>query len=104
MEWILIVGFVTFTIIIVLIIFLLPKKKKTMDLDDINACINACEAQFLACQQACSNLGSECTDGEQLACSINDSLCNRDCYPAIYAIRNGSVYDLSLIHISSPRD
>lgn len=92
MEWVpVIIGI---TVIILVIIFLIFTPKKS-GLEDINACINKCEAQFEDCQTACNNLGPDCGPGGQLACSINESICNRACYPAIYAIRNGSVYDMN---------
>ena len=94
MEFIIGGLLIIIVIVIIVFIFLRPKQKK-LALEDVNACLNQCETQFQNCQQACNNLGPDCGAGGQLSCMINVASCNRDCYPSIYAIRNGSVYTMN---------
>ena len=83
--------------VIVTIIYFMTRSTtitRSLTFEDINACVTQCDNQFEACQQACDNLGPDCGNGVRLACTITESVCNRDCYPSIYAIRNGSIYTL----------
>lgn len=90
---------VVIIVIITIIYFVNPSDLKPLLVDDINTCVNGCENQFQNCLQACDNLGPDCGDDVRLSCTIVESVCNRDCYPAIYTLRNGSVYTLYFYRI-----
>ncbi len=91
-----IVFIILFIIVIILIIIGLvyAVKGSPSVLSDVNLCVTNCENQFQSCLQACDDLGPDCSNDVRLACTITESICNRNCYPSIFSIRNGSVYFL----------
>lgn len=94
-----IIIIITVVTVILIIVFnhqsALGATNRITTLKDINTCLQNCDNQFEACQQACDNLGPDCNSTIRLSCSINQSICSRDCYPSIYTVRNGSVYTLN---------
>ena len=91
-----------FSVVIVgmVVLFLYRPQNRLTDDDPLQACLNACNAQFENCNQACANLGPDAGPGCDLSCTTNNTFCTESCYPQVYALRNATPWQLYFFRAS----
>jgi hypothetical protein len=89
---IIIITLLVFIIGIIILIAFMPKPKKTGIESSNNTCLQSCDSRWEDCQQACTNINSGL--GCQISCEILNLQCVNNCYPDVYALRNGTAETL----------